>query len=49
LGMDRVGMNLLFHLGEAAGADLDGCQLVLKESVMMQWPTYNRDEFIQHV
>lgn len=44
-----VGMNLLFHLGEAAGADLDGCQLRLKKSGMIQKPTYNRDELIQHV
>ena len=42
-------MDLLFHLGEAAGADLGRCQLVLKKLGMMQWLTYNRYELIQHV
>jgi hypothetical protein len=42
-------MDILFHLGETARADLGGCQSVLKKSVIMQWVTYNRDELIQHV
>lgn len=49
MNMVGEGQNILLHLGEAAGADLDESQLVLKKPGMIQGPTYNRDELIQHV
>ena len=42
-------MDVLFHLCEAAGADLDGCQLELQQLVYKFRQTYYRDELIQHV